>query len=135
MKAAIHSVRSVRFAAAFLALTSPVSCFFSPLLVKSASFGSIKTLRGGSVSSTFRTSPLNNRLYSSSTSASETATLVTMTSLEKVQALRKLMEQFKLDVYLVPSDDPHLSGKQHHDLYVLTRETRVISHGMSLILL
>jgi hypothetical protein len=34
-----------------------------------------------------------------------------MTPAEKLQALRFKMKELDIDVYLVPSDDPHLSGK------------------------
>ena len=34
-----------------------------------------------------------------------------MTPAEKLDALRKEMKEKGLDVYLVPSDDPHLSGR------------------------
>lgn len=34
----------------------------------------------------------------------------TMTPAEKLQALRKKMKELNLDVYVVPTDDPHLSG-------------------------
>lgn len=41
---------------------------------------------------------------------SETS-ITTMTPLAKLEALRSVMKEYDLDVYLVPSDDPHLSGK------------------------
>lgn len=34
-----------------------------------------------------------------------------MMPLEKLQALRARMNELDLDVYIVPSDDPHLSGE------------------------
>jgi len=34
-----------------------------------------------------------------------------MTSAEKLERLRARMMELDLDVYLVPSDDPHLSGE------------------------
>lgn len=34
-----------------------------------------------------------------------------MSSAEKLEVLRAKMKELELDVYLVPSDDPHLSGK------------------------
>ena len=48
---------------------------------------------------------------SSSPSSSTDTTKCTMTPSEKLQALRTRMKELDLDVYLVPSDDPHLSGK------------------------
>lgn len=38
-------------------------------------------------------------------------TEVAMTPAAKLDALRSKMKMYNLDVYLVPSDDPHLSGK------------------------
>lgn len=49
---------------------------------------------------------------STDTAATTTTTSsITMTPAEKLQALRARMQELDLDVYLVPSDDPHLSGK------------------------
>jgi hypothetical protein len=36
---------------------------------------------------------------------------MTPTPASKLDALRSKMKELDLDVYLVPSDDPHLSGK------------------------
>jgi hypothetical protein len=47
---------------------------------------------------------------STTTDADATAT-VTMAPASKLEALRSKMKELNLDVYLVPSDDPHLSGK------------------------
>lgn len=44
-------------------------------------------------------------------SATTTTTLATMTAPERLASLRSRMEELGLDVYLVPTDDPHLSGK------------------------
>jgi hypothetical protein len=35
-----------------------------------------------------------------------------MTPAERLSALRQRMSELSLDVYVVPSDDPHLSGKK-----------------------
>ena len=40
-----------------------------------------------------------------------TATASAMTPASKLEALRSRMKELDLDVYIVPSDDPHLSGK------------------------
>ena len=45
------------------------------------------------------------------TDAEATATTVAMTPASKLEALRSKMKELNLDVYLIPSDDPHLSGK------------------------
>lgn len=39
----------------------------------------------------------------------------TMTSAERIAALRARMKELDVDVYLVPSDDPHLSGMLKYD--------------------
>jgi len=43
------------------------------------------------------------------TTAAETAAMETITPDPKLSSLRKQMKELNLDVYLVPSDDPHLS--------------------------
>jgi hypothetical protein len=48
---------------------------------------------------------------STTTDVDATATTVSMTPASKLEALRSKMKELNLDVYLVPSDDPHLSGK------------------------
>ena len=53
-------------------------------------------------------------LWSTTQSSSDTTsstTAITMTPADKLQALRARMKELEIDVYLVPSDDPHLSGK------------------------
>jgi hypothetical protein len=61
-------------------------------------------------------SALKDTALSSSTTISENVdkrmTTGSMTSESKVEALRKRMKQLDLDIYLIPSDDPHLSGKK-----------------------
>ena len=37
---------------------------------------------------------------------------------EKLEALRSRMKELNLDVYLVPSDDPHLSGESLSRLFL-----------------
>jgi hypothetical protein len=45
------------------------------------------------------------------TTTADTASTTTMTPGSKLEALRQKMKELNLDVYLIPSDDPHLSGK------------------------
>ena len=47
---------------------------------------------------------------SSASSVDTTMASSTMTAAEKLSELRKLMKEHSVDIYLVPSDDPHLSG-------------------------
>jgi hypothetical protein len=61
---------------------------------------------GISASSTIGTS-----LEAASVVDVEETLMGTMSPSEKLIALRKEMKEKGLDVYLVPSDDPHLSGK------------------------
>ena len=51
---------------------------------------------------------------STTTDATDTADTVTMTPASKLEALRAKMKELDLDIYLIPSDDPHLSGKYKH---------------------
>ena len=48
---------------------------------------------------------------SSSSTDNPSSTSNTMTPAAKIQALRTRMKELEIDVYLVPSDDPHLSGE------------------------
>jgi hypothetical protein len=47
------------------------------------------------------------------TESSELASTTTdsMTPAAKLEALRAKMKELNLDVFIIPSDDPHLSGK------------------------
>ena len=55
----------------------------------------------------------NGVLFSTAEKTSDTtAESLAMAPSEKLQALRARMKELDLDVYLVPSDDPHLSGKR-----------------------
>jgi hypothetical protein len=49
-------------------------------------------------------------MASSATETTEVLASATMTPAEKLESLRARMKELNLDVYLVPSDDPHLSG-------------------------
>jgi hypothetical protein len=65
--------------------------------------------RGGSqntISTTTTTS-----VTMTATTTEDTASSTTMTPASKLEALRQKMKELNLDVYLIPSDDPHLSGK------------------------
>ena len=59
--------------------------------------------------------PLFGTTTSTTTTSSSTdnpsSTSNTMTPAAKIQALRTRMKELEIDVYLVPSDDPHLSGE------------------------
>lgn len=52
----------------------------------------------------------------------------TMTPAAKLDALRSKMKELNLDVYLVPSDDPHLSGKRHDVAVVFVSRIILKSH-------
>lgn len=79
-------------------------------------------VRGGaaSSSSTSSTTVLHQLFSSSTTTTTEEEakniimakipTASSMTPAAKLEALRARMKELNLDVYLVPSDDPHLSG-------------------------
>jgi hypothetical protein len=115
-----HSNSSLLFPAAtttLLALTSVrVQCFASSPVAATGFIARTKVaslyrqpsflLRGGAA-------PLGGftRLFSTTEKAPATTTDSTMMATEKLQALRARMKELDLDVYLVPSDDPHLSGK------------------------
>jgi len=107
--------------------TVQVQCFASvaspssTLRTTSKSYhSSLALTRGGG---SFLTTPKKNQnhhgLFSTTTtptteessSSSTDTTKCTMTPSEKLRALRTRMKELDLDVYLVPSDDPHLSGK------------------------
>jgi hypothetical protein len=121
-----------RFATAFLALTSsPLSSSVSSAFATSPrTFGGLplhsslhsqslqsqslqtqsqcqristnwQQLRGGSLSSS---------LSMSTTAEAPAKTGSNMSAGDKLDALRRRMKELDLDVYLVPSDDPHLSG-------------------------
>ena len=111
-------LRKVAVTALFALASSPSSAFVSSsahsIATTSASPGSWGILRGGSfgggrVVKTTRT-------MSTTTDATDTADTVTMTPASKLEALRAKMKELDLDVYLIPSDDPHLSGKYKHQL-------------------
>jgi hypothetical protein len=114
---------------ALLALTASVqsySAVFVPRPLTSSTRGLLGIPRGGStakdpmmaakIHGNIRTSS-----SSSSSSLSQSATVEpatdsmassTMTAAAKLEMLRSKMKELDLDVYLVPSGDPHLSGKR-----------------------
>lgn len=60
----------------------------------------VSAIRAGSLSST-----------STSVTTTASSTSTSMTPLEKLTALRDQMKEKELDVWIVPTDDPHLSGR------------------------
>mmetsp|Transcript_25848 Transcript_25848/g.48949 ORF Transcript_25848/g.48949 Transcript_25848/m.48949 type:complete len:744 (-) Transcript_25848:18-2249(-) len=100
--------------------TAQVQCFASVPSFRSIATTSSNTLksyysplalaRGGG--SFLKPKKSNHSLFSTTTTeeaSADTTTKSTMTPTEKLQALRARMKDLDLDVYLVPSDDPHLS--------------------------
>jgi hypothetical protein len=51
-------------------------------------------------------------MTATTTGTADTASATNMTPASKLEALREKMKELNLDVYLIPSDDPHLSGKK-----------------------
>ena len=71
----------------------------------------VSDLRGGSLSAaTVETPSVINKLPPLEDPAETIDVVGTMKASEKLDALRNRMKELNLDVYLVPSDDPHLSG-------------------------
>lgn len=122
-----------RFATALLALTSSplsssVSSAFTPRAFGGLSLHSSvqsqsqsqsqsqchpsnskwQLLRGGSVSSAPSSQSVQRSM--STTAEAPVKTGNNVSAGEKLDALRSRMKELDLDVYLVPSDDPHLSG-------------------------
>ena len=93
------------------------------------------TLRGGEQSPGHRGWSLSSHRLLSTTvdtteSTSETSTMTSSSSplsaLEKLTALRKKMKEMDVHVYLVPSDDPHLSGTYTVLVYYLFPTTNCL---------
>ena len=93
------------------------------------------TLRGGEQSPGHRGWSLSSHQLLSTTvdtteSTSETSTMTSSSSplsaLEKLTALRKKMKEVDVHVYLVPSDDPHLSGTYTVLVYYLFPTTNCL---------
>jgi cytoskeletal protein RodZ len=79
---------------------------------RSFSSTTLQQIRGGSLSTSDNTSSSSSStsLRMSSTAQAPTATGHAATAGAKLDALRQRMKELQLDVYLVPTDDPHLSG-------------------------
>lgn len=54
---------------------------------------------------------VNQFVLEDETNTKNDLVLSTMTAGDKLKALRDRMKELDLDVYIVPTDDPHLSGK------------------------
>ena len=108
---------------ALTSTTVQVQCFAS---VTSTSFAHKRTLhptsaflnpRGGAAAlnekstSRLQSTTTTTTNQEGSTDTTSAAASSVMTPAEKLEALRSRMQELYLDVYLVPSDDPHLSGK------------------------
>ena len=107
------------FALASTTTTAPFAASFSVLATSSFSqqhisaFGVLR--RPSSSLSKGSTIPLSstttNEEETKTTAAADMAKDDMMTPASKLDALRSKMKDLDLDVYIVPSDDPHLSGK------------------------
>lgn len=103
---------STRFATALLALTStPTALSFSSAHPGHFPFTFLRSaVTPGSLQNKFGFLARTSFAKKMSTTADETMTADAATAQEpKLSALRTKMEELNLDVYLVPSDDPHLS--------------------------
>ena len=69
-----------------------------------------------SLSSSSSSSTTMSQMVSSATDAIVPTTTTTTASSNKLTILRDLMKERNIDVYLIPSDDPHLSGKVRSDV-------------------
>lgn len=122
-KPRLHKV-AVTALFATLASTSSSSAFHSWATISTATTrGPFLSYRGGFFSSSATNQPLvpenprgtvptvsRTAMASSATETAEVLASATMTPAEKLESLRTRMKELNLDVYLVPSDDPHLSG-------------------------
>jgi hypothetical protein len=107
-----------RFATALLALTTSPLSFASAFTPRA--FGGLSTLHSSlqSQSQCHSTSTNWQQLRGGSSSVLSMSTTAeatvkagaNMSAGDKLDALRSRMKELDLDVYLVPSDDPHLSG-------------------------
>jgi len=116
-------LRQVAISALFATLASSSASAFSNSLVFTNKAFVLSTNRGGGGSISHHTgkqqlptttATATRVLKMSSTTDAPTdseTSITTMTPLAKLEALRSVMKEYDLDVYLVPSDDPHLSGK------------------------
>ena len=76
-------------------------------------------VRGGSVPKKSCRGLFSTTEKSSSTAADTTTTAATEMA-GKLESLRARMKELGMDVYLIPSDDPHLSGKLENALFLLS---------------
>jgi hypothetical protein len=91
----------------------------------SSTFSSQKTssvlVRGGSTAAAAentkapslvqRSMTATSDALSTASSSTTATTMDSMTPAAKLEALRNKMKELNLDVYIIPSDDPHLSGE------------------------
>ncbi len=112
-----HRLHQVAVTALFATLaSSSSSSAFNPLATTTR--GPFLVSRGGYSSIfvpgdrrvAFTTSKSSSMSSSTVTDTAEATTLASLSPSEKLEALRAKMKELDLDVYLVPSDDPHLSG-------------------------
>ena len=104
-------IRRVAVTALFALASSPSAAFVSggPSVTAGLAPGSA-LIRGGS-RAFHKRKQAKGLTMSTTTTDADTTDAVTMTPASKLEALRSKMKELNLDVYLVPSDDPHLSGK------------------------
>ena len=115
---AVCSLAHIFPAALFcLSSTVQVQCFASapsfttsPRFAVQSSNTFLQTPRGGGGILGHRA--LFSTAEKTSSDTATTSSNAAMTPAEKLQALRARMKELGLHVYLVPSDDPHLSGKR-----------------------
>jgi hypothetical protein len=120
-----YRLRQVAATALFALASSPSAASFSSCAINPSTTSSLINLsnsnnnywgivRGGTTTSAKRS---ESSVLTMSTTAVESDTTTTaattdsMTPASKLEALRSKMKELNLDVYLIPSDDPHLSGK------------------------
>jgi hypothetical protein len=105
--------------ALFALVSTPSSAFVAStsFVVRQNSFSTSSSGQNSNVALGFRGGNQNNvdttttSLTMTATTTADTASATTMTPGSKLEALRQKMKELNLDVYLIPSDDPHLSGK------------------------
>jgi hypothetical protein len=106
-----YRLRQIATTALFALVSSPSAASFSSshgIITSSTSSWGIAS-RGGSLApSRFMTTTTTTTTESSELASTATDT---MTPAAKLEALRAKMKELNLDVFIVPSDDPHLSGK------------------------
>jgi hypothetical protein len=93
--------------------SSAVSFSSSQLISSSKTSNPLGIARGGNLAQQPALSSTSRLLATSITESVETVSTINtdMTPAAKLDALRTKMRELNLDVYLIPSDDPHLSGE------------------------